>query len=65
MLKSNLSKSLRAEKKAYREKVLTRLCDEINYAAITAKNGKVPYGFYKKIIAEIKDEEPWVNRNLI
>ena len=65
MVKSNLSKSLRADKKAYREKVLRRLCDEINYAAITSKNGKVPYGFYKKILAEIKDEEPWVNRNLI
>ena len=65
MLKSNLSKSLRADKKAYREKVLKRLCDEINYAAITSKFGKVPYGFYKKILAEIKAEEPWVNHNLI
>ena len=65
MLKSNLSKSLCADKKACRDKVLSRLCDEIDYAAITAKNGKVPYRFYKKILAEIKDEEPWVNRNLI
>ena len=58
MLKSNLSKSLRADKKAYREKVLKRLCDEINYTAITSKNVKVPYGFYKKILAEIKEEKP-------
>ena len=65
MLKLNLSKLLHTDKKAYRQKVLKRLCDEINYAAITSKNGKAPCRFYKKILAEIKDEEPWVNRNLI
>ena len=25
----------------------------------------MPYGFYKKILAEIKEEEPWINLNLI
>ena len=54
MLKSNLNKSLHSDKKAYRDKVFRRVCDEINYAAITAKNGKESYGFYKKILTEIK-----------
>ena len=38
---SSLSKSLRADKKAYRESVMMRLCSEINYEARTSKNGKV------------------------
>lgn len=65
MSNSSLSKSLRADKKAYREKVIERLCCEMDYAARSSPNGKVPYGFIKKILEEIKDEEPWVNRNLM
>ena len=65
MSKSSLSKSLRADKKAYRDKVIRRLCDEINYAARSSINGKIPHGFIKKIIDETKVEEPWINRNLI
>ena len=37
----------------------------MDYAARNSQNGKVPYGFIKKILKEIKDEEAWVNRNLI
>jgi len=65
MLNLCLRKSLRADKKAYRNKVIERLCAEMDYAARSSPNGNVPYGFIKKILEEIKDEEPWVNRNLI
>ena len=65
MSKSSLSISLRADKKAYRDKVIKRLCDEIKYAAQSSINGKIPYGFIKKLLNETKEEEPWINRNLI
>ena len=65
MVKSNLSKSLRADRKAYRDKVLERLCSEIKYAATASTNGKVPYGFVNKILSEIQVEEPWVTRSML
>ena len=65
MVKSNLSKSLRADRKAYRDKVLERLCSEITYAARTSTNGKVPYVFLNKILTEIQIEEPWVTRSML
>ena len=65
MVKSNLSKSLRADRKAYRDKVLERLCLEIKYAATASTNGKVPYGFVNKILSEIQVEEPWVTRSML
>ena len=65
MPKSSLGKSLRADKKAYRDNVLDRLCKEMLYAAQTSKNGKVPYGFVNKLVVESAKEEPWINRNVI
>ena len=61
MPKSSLGKSLRADKKAYRDNVLDRLCKEMLYAAQTSKNGKVPYGFVNKLVVESAKEEPWIN----
>ena len=62
---SKLCKSLRDEKKKYRQKILHKLCCEISYAAKSSKNGKIPYGFVKKMVEETKDEEPWINRNTL
>ena len=65
MSKSSLRKSLHANKKAYRAKVIQRLCNEIKYSSQSSINGKIPHGFIKKIIDETKEEEPWINWNLI
>ena len=62
---SKLSKSLRAEKMRYRQKILHRLCTEISTAAKCSKNGKVPYGFVNKLLQQSQREEPWINRNAI
>ena len=50
MSKMDLSKSLRADRKAYRDKVMQRLCSEIRYAEGTSINGKIPYGFLNKLL---------------
>ena len=63
--KSKLSKSLCEERRKYREKVLHSLCTEISYAAKTSKNGRVPYGLINKLISQTKNEEPWINRNVL
>ena len=65
MSKLSLNKSLRADKKIYREKVLERLCCEISYNAKSSKNGKVPYGLVNKLVKQMEDQEPWVTRNVL
>ena len=65
MSKLDLSKSLRADRKAYRDKVMQRLCSEIRYAEGTSINGKIPYGFLNKLLKEIQIEEPWVTRSML
>ena len=62
---SKLSKSLREERRKYREKVLHSLCSEISLATKTSKNGRIPYGLVNKLIKQTKDEEPWINRNVL
>ena len=65
MSKLDLSKSLRADRKAYRGKVMERLCSEICYAEGTSTNGKIPYGFLNKLLNEVQIEEPWVTRSML
>ena len=65
MSKSDLSKSLRADRKAYRDKVIHRLCSEIRYAAGSSMNGKIPYGFLNKLLKDIQIEEPWVTHSML
>ena len=63
--KSQLSKSLREERRKYREKVLHSLCTEMSFAAKISKNKRLPYGFVNALIEQTKDEEPWINRNIM
>ena len=65
MSKSSLSKLLCANEKVHGDKVIEQRCNEIRYTAQSSINGKVPYGFVKKVIHETKEEESWVNWNLI
>ena len=65
MGKSQLSESLRAEKKAYRKNIIDSICNEISNAAKKSSNGKVPYGFINKLIEQSVEEEPCINWNLI
>ena len=65
MTKLQLSKSLRAEKRAYRNNIIETLCKEILNAAKTSTNGRVPYGFVNKLVKQSSKEEPWINRNVI
>ena len=65
MSKLDLSKSLQADRKAYRDKVMERLCLEIRYAEGTSTNGKIPYGFLNKLLNEVQIEEPWVTRSML
>ena len=65
MGKSQLSESLRAEKKAYRKNIIDCICNEISNAAKKSSNGKVPYGFINKLIEQSVEEEPWINWNVI
>ena len=35
------------------------------FAAKTSKNNRLPYGFVNKLIEQTKDDEPWLNRNIL
>ena len=59
------TKLLCEERRKYREKVLHSLCTEMSFAAKTSKNNRLPYGFMNKMIEQTKDEEPWINRNIM
>ena len=65
MLKSSLHKLLCTNKKAYERKAMEGLCNKINHAAHSSINGKVIYGFIKKLLKEPKEEEHWFRGSLI
>ncbi len=64
MTKTILSRSIRADKHAYRKKVLDRVCEEISYVAKSSINGTVPYEYTHKLVKDLKKEEPWLTRNI-
>ena len=47
--------SLCAERKAYQDKIMQRLCSEIRYAEETSTNGSIPYGFLNKLLDEVQN----------
>ena len=65
MADSKLGSSLKQASKDLKNAFLEKVCREIDYAAATSINGKIPYGLITKIMNETKDEQPWINRNII
>ena len=65
MTDSKLGSSLKQASKELKNAFLEKVCREIEYATTFSLNGKIPYGFITKIMNETKDEEPWINRNII
>ena len=58
MADSKLGSSLKQASKDLKNAFLEKVCREIDYAAATSMNGKIPYGFITKIMNETKDEQP-------
>ena len=65
MSKMSLSKTICADKRAYRKKVLDRICDKVNFAAKSSITGKAPYGYTQKLLKEIQEEESWLILNMV
>ena len=52
--------------KKRREILLKQVCEEMFHAKCNSANGtKVPWGTVTKIINETKEDNPWINRNII
>ena len=60
-----LGRSLKQASRELKNAFLIKVCREIEYAANSSVNGKIPYGFITKIMNKTKAEEPWINRNII
>ena len=65
MANSSLGDSLKEASRELRSKFLERIAAEIHRAAVSSKNGKVPWGYSSKILIETKLQEPWVTKNMI
>ena len=65
MADSKLGSCLKQASKDLKNAFLDKVCREIDYAATSSVNGKIPYGFITKIMNRTKDEQPWINRNMI
>ena len=65
MADSKLGSCLKQASKDLKNAFLDKVCREIDYAATSSVNGKIPYGFITKIMNKTKDEQPWINRNMI
>jgi len=48
-----------------RSKLLNEVCRELFYAVSTSPNGKMPYGEVAKAVKILKEDNPWINRNVI
>ena len=52
--------------KKRREILVQQICEEMLYSQTTSVSGtKVPWGTITRIINETKDDNPWINRNVI
>ena len=65
MADSKLGSSLKQASKDLKNAFLDKVCREIDYAAASSLNEKIPNGFITKIMNKTKDEEPWINRIII
>ena len=48
-----------------RAKLLNEVCKELDYAVLTSPTGKMPYSEVAKIIKGLKEDNPWLNRNVV
>jgi len=48
-----------------RAKLLNEVCKELDYAVLMSPTGKMPYGEVAKIIKGLKEDNPWLNRNVV
>ena len=46
-------------------KLLNEVCRELLYTVSTSPNGKMPYGEMAKVVKSLKNDNPWINRNVI
>ena len=45
--------------------ISTKVCKELDYAVLMSPTGKMPYGEVAKIIKGLKEDNPWLNRNVV
>ena len=48
-----------------RNKLLNEICKELEYAVLVSPTGKMPCGEVAKIIKGLKQDNPWLNRNVV
>ncbi len=59
------SKSWAKTNRDRRSKLLNEVCRELLYTVSTSPNGKMPYGEVAKVVKNLKNDNPWINRNVI
>ena len=59
------SKSWTKTNELGRAKLLNDVCKELYYADLMSPTGKMPYGEVAKIIKDLKEDNPWLNRNIV
>ena len=59
------SKSWSKTNQLRRVKLLNEVCKELHYALLMSPTGKMPYGEVAKIIKGLKEDNPWLNRNVV
>ena len=59
------SKSWAQTNQQRRTKLLHEICTELEYAVLMSPTGKMPYGEVAKIIKGLKQDNPWLNRNVV
>ena len=48
-----------------RAKLLNDVCKELDYAVLMSPTGKMPYGEVAKIVKDLKEDNLWLNRNVV
>ena len=59
------SKSWAKTNQDRRLKLLNEVCRTLYYTVSTAPNKKMPYGEVAKVVRSLKEDNPWINRNVI